>query len=185
VRVVSSDSNIFLVGPMGAGKSTIGRSLASLLNREFADSDHEIEVRTGASIPLIFEVEGEDGFRRRESTVLQEISVATNLVIATGGGIVLAEENRRLLRERGLVVYLRAPLETLWRRTRHDRNRPLLQTDDRRRTLEEILRKRDPLYTEVADVVIQTDHRSPTTVVREIADKLSELMHADPAAQPG
>lgn len=167
--------NVFLIGPMGAGKSTIGRHLAELLNKEFRDSDHEIEKRTGAGIPLIFEIEGEAGFRQRETSILDDLTRQSNLVLATGGGAILAPPNRKLLRERGRVVYLHAPLETLLQRTRRDRNRPLLQTTDRRRALEDILKAREPIYRQTADLVIETSHRSPLSVAREIARKLEAL----------
>lgn len=169
---MSRPDNIFLIGPMGAGKSTIGRHLAELLNKEFRDSDHEIEKRTGAGIPLIFEIEGEAGFRSRESSVLDDLTRQSNLVLATGGGIILSPGNRKILQERGVVVYLHAPLETLLQRTRRDRNRPLLQTADRRRTLEDILKAREALYRQTADMIIETSHRSPSSVAREIARKL-------------
>lgn len=169
---MSRPDNIFLIGPMGAGKSTIGRHLAELLNKEFRDSDLEIEKRTGAGIPLIFEIEGEAGFRHRESSVLDELTRQSNLVLATGGGIILSPDNRKILHERGIVVYLHAPLETLLTRTRRDRHRPLLQTTDRRRTLEDILRMREPIYRQAADMVIETSHRSPVSVAREIVRKL-------------
>ncbi len=173
------DPNVFLVGPMGAGKSTIGRTLASLLDKAFHDSDHEIEARTGAPVALIFEIEGEAGFRQRECGVIEDLTGIDNIVLATGGGVVLAEENRRCLRERGVVVYLHAPLETLLARTRHDRARPLLQTADRRGTLDRLLQQRDPLYREVAHIVVETTQRPPTTVAREIIMKLEQLRHED------
>lgn len=165
-------NNIYLVGPMGAGKSTIGRHLAELLGKEFKDTDHEIENRTGASIPLIFEIEGETGFRKRESAMLTELGSEDNLVLATGGGIVLAEENRRVLRQQGFVVYLFAKVDVLYQRTRRDRNRPLLNEGDRRKKLEEIMLTRDPLYREVADLVIETDKRPARTVAKEIIEKM-------------
>lgn len=164
--------NIFLIGPMGAGKSTVGRCLAGMLGKRFRDADQEIEARTGASITLIFEIEGEAGFRRRETDVLEELTAGDNLVLATGGGAVLSEYNRRRLRERGTVVYLRAPLETLLARTHRDRSRPLLQTADRRQTLKEILAVRDPLYRETAHLIVETDHRPAMTVAREIVRRL-------------
>lgn len=167
--------NIFLIGPMGAGKSTVGRSLAELLHMQFLDTDHEIEMRTGAGIPLIFEIEGESGFRKRETAALDELTQQPSVVLATGGGAVLAEENRQRLRARGIVVYLQAPLETLVKRTRHDRHRPLLQTDDRRGALEQILRAREPLYRETAHLVVETSTRAPATVAREIVKKLKEF----------
>jgi shikimate kinase len=175
--------NIFLIGPMGAGKSTVGRQLASLLGKSFRDADQEIEARTGVSISLIFEIEGEAGFRQRETALLDELTRGENLVLATGGGAVLAEENRRRLRERGTVVYLNAPLEILLARTARDRSRPLLQTADRRQRLEEILAVRDPLYRETAHLIVETDQRPPAAVAREIARRL-EALHARENAHP-
>jgi len=163
--------NIFLIGPMGVGKSTIGRQLASMLHKSFKDSDHEIEKRTGVDIPTIFDIEGEDGFRKRETAVIEELSADTNLVLATGGGVVLREENRRALRK-GFVVYLSASVDTLVDRTRRDRNRPLLQNTDKRQKIIELLELRDPLYREEADLVIDTDGRSAKSVAREIVEQL-------------
>ena len=168
-------TNVFLVGPMGAGKSTIGRHLARVLGQRFVDADREIEARTGASISLIFDLEGEAGFRRRESAVIAELAAGEGLVVATGGGAVLDPGNRAALRQRGTVVYLHAPLEVLIRRPRRDRDRPLLQTADPQASLERIVRDRDPLYREVADLVIETDHRSVPSVVSEVARRLSAL----------
>ena len=168
-------TNVFLVGPMGAGKSTIGRHLARVLGQRFVDADRESEARTGASISLIFDLEGEAGFRRRESAVIAELAAGEGLVVATGGGAVLDPGNRAALRQRGTVVYLHAPLEVLIRRTRRDRDRPLLQTADPQASLERIVRDRDPLYREVADLVIETDHRSVPSVVSEVARRLSAL----------
>jgi shikimate kinase len=172
---MSRRDNLILVGPMGAGKSTVGRHLAELLQREFVDTDQVIEARTGAAIPLIFEIEGEAGFRRREAAAIEELTRQHGIVLATGGGAVLSEENRRLLRERGTVVYLCAPLETLVERTQRDRNRPLLQNTDRRAKLEEILRARDPLYRETAHFVAYTAKRSPLRVAREIVAQLKRF----------
>ncbi len=161
---------------MGAGKTTIGRQLALALDKEFKDSDHEIVRRTGASIPLIFDIEGEEGFRKREREIIDQLSREDNLVLATGGGAVLAEQNRTCLRERGIVIYLYATIEQLLRRTAKDRNRPLLQTADPRARLEEIMSVRDPLYRDVAHVVVYTDDRSIRSVIREILWRLeSEL----------
>jgi shikimate kinase len=171
--------NIFLVGPMGAGKSTIGRHLAEILGKQFKDSDHEIENRTGASIPLIFEIEGEEGFRERETAMLRELSGEQDIVLATGGGIVLAEENREILRRNGFVVYLFATIDVLFQRTRRDRNRPLLNKGDRRKKLEEIMLARDPLYRDVADLVIETDRRPARTVAKEVADKIKLFANED------
>lgn len=165
-------NNVYLVGPMGAGKSTIGRQLSSVLKKEFKDSDHEIVARTGASIPLIFEIEGEEGFRKRESAMIDELTSMDNLVLATGGGAVLNEENRRWLSERGVVIYLYASLDQLFERTRRDRNRPLLQTEDPKGKLEQLMSVRDPIYREVADMVVHTDDRSIKSVVKEIIVRL-------------
>jgi len=160
--------NIFLVGPMGAGKTTIGRQLAETLKMDFVDSDHEIEARTGANIPLIFDLEGEEGFRKRESAMIDELTQRENIVLATGGGAVLAPDNRQCLRSRGQVVYLCASLEQLLARTRRDRNRPLLQTDDPRAMLETLMKQREPLYREVADLVINTETSNVRHAVNQI-----------------
>jgi shikimate kinase len=165
--------NVFLVGPMGAGKSTIGRHLAALLGKRFVDADREIEERTGARVALIFELEGEAGFRRRERAALDELTALSDIVLATGGGAVLDPANRSLLRSRGTVVYLHAPLDALFRRTRRDHNRPLLQTDDPLARLTQIVRDRDPLYREVADLIVDTDHRTVRSVVNEVARRLA------------
>lgn len=160
--------NIFLVGPMGAGKTTIGRRLAQVLNQDFADSDREIERRTGASIPLIFEMEGEAGFRAREKAVIADLTRKSGIVLATGGGVVLDPANRRCLTEHGLVIYLKTSVNEQLRRTRHDPNRPLLQTADPRARLEELLKIRAPLYREVANLVVCTDGRHVKRVVQTI-----------------
>lgn len=167
-------NNVVLVGLMGAGKSTIGRQLSNVLKKEFKDSDHEIVARTGASIPLIFEIEGEEGFRKRETAMIDELTSRDNVVLATGGGAVLNEENRRMLLERGVVIYLYASIEQLYERTRRDRNRPLLQTDDPKARLEGLMAERDPLYREVADMVVHTDDRSIRSVVKEIMVRLEQ-----------
>jgi shikimate kinase len=168
-------SRVFLIGPMGAGKSTIGRHLAELLHKSFIDSDHEIEHRTGASVSLIFEIEGEEGFRRRESAVLDELTQRNNVVIATGGGAVLSQANRAVLKSRGTVVYLQAPIATLVARTRRDRHRPLLREGERSAKFEEIMRVRQPLYLEIADVIVAADQRAPASVAQEIASKIRSL----------
>jgi shikimate kinase len=160
--------NIFLVGMMGAGKTSVGRVLAKRLNKIFYDSDHVIEERTGVKIPVIFEIEGEPGFRHRESAVLDELTALDDVVLATGGGAVLAQENRDRLRTRGTVVYLRASVKDLLNRTRHDKNRPLLQTADPRARLNELYEMRDPLYREVAHVTIDTGSQSLTTLVNRL-----------------
>ncbi|ARU28876.1 shikimate kinase AroK [Cellvibrio sp. PSBB006] len=162
-------SNIFLVGPMGAGKSTIGRLLASELNLSFRDSDRVIEERTGADIPWIFDMEGEEGFREREAAVLTELSTEANVVIATGGGIILREQNRTIMKSSGFVCYLTASIDQLVERTSRDKKRPLLQVENPRQKIIDLLSLRDPLYRDAADFVINTDRRSPKAVAQEIA----------------
>ena len=176
--------NIFLVGLMGAGKSTIGRHLAKTLEMEFVDSDHEIERRTGASIPLIFDVEGEAGFRQREKKIIDELTQRSGIVLATGGGAVLDPENRACLRERGKVIYLYATVDQLLARTAKDRNRPLLQTPDPRGRLQELLQARDALYREVADVVVDTGGRTARSAEKEILAKIREPERAKRQAKP-
>ena len=168
-------SNIFLIGPMGAGKSTIGRRLAAALDKAFVDADQALEKRTGADIPLIFELEGEEGFRKRESEMLARLVAREGIVLATGGGVVLAAENRANLAERGFVIYLDAPIELLVARVARDRNRPLMQTDDPEATMREIVRVRDPLYRGSADLVVRSTHRSSRHVVREILQRIEAL----------
>ena len=164
--------NIFLVGPMGAGKSTIGRVLAKKLSLEFVDLDAEIEQRCGADIPWIFDMEGEAGFRKRESALLNEISQRQSVLIATGGGAVLLEENRRYLGQRGLVIYLSATIDQLVKRTSRDKRRPLLQVDNPRGVIETLLEERDPLYREVADMVVRTESKTPQRVAEELEEKI-------------
>src|SRR3954470_23727129 len=170
----SVPGSIFLVGLMGAGKTSVGRLLARRSGKTFYDSDHEIERRTGVKIPVIFEIEGEAGFRLREAAMLRELTVLDNIVLATGGGAVLREDNRQALRRNGTVVYLRASLEDLWQRTRHDRNRPLLRTPDPRAKLEELFAQRDPLYREVAAVVIDTGNQSLGNLATRLEQRLRE-----------
>lgn len=164
--------NIFLVGMPGAGKTTVGRNLAKRLDMTFLDSDKELTTRTGVSIAMIFEIEGEAGFRARESALLRELVESDGLVLATGGGTVLQEQNRRLLKAHGTVIYLHATLDALWQRTRHDHSRPLLQTANPRATLESLFQARDPLYREVAHLTIATGTQS---VARLCADILKRL----------
>lgn len=173
---VMSEQHIFLVGPMGAGKTTIGRQLAKLLERPFFDIDAEIEARCGADIQWIFDREGEQGFRQRESRVLEDIAVAhDSAVIATGGGLVLADANRRLLRAHGKTVYLVASKEQLYRRTRKDKKRPLLQVENREQVIEQLLEKRDPLYREVADLVFPAVGGQVLAVTKRLLDALETL----------
>lgn len=164
--------NIFLVGPMGAGKSTIGRQLAKKLRLKFYDSDREIERRTGVSVSWIFEMEGEAGFRDREEKMIDELTALQNVVVATGGGAVLAEKNRSCLSGRGTVIYLSATVEQLYRRTAKDKSRPLLQTADRRQQIKNLISQRDPLYREVATIVIPTGEQS---VQRTVAGVIKQL----------
>ncbi|WP_179591015.1 shikimate kinase [Pigmentiphaga litoralis] len=153
---------------MGAGKTTIGRGLARAMGREFVDIDQVIETRCGVRIPTIFELEGEAGFRAREAHVLDEYSRKSGVVLATGGGVVMAEPNRRILAERGRVLYLRARAEELYQRTRYDRNRPLLRTADPLAKITELLVAREPLYEEIADLVVDTGRMSVTRLVHRI-----------------
>lgn len=165
---------IFLVGMMGAGKTSVGKLLAQHLAKRFVDSDQVMESRTGVRIPVIFEIEGEEGFRAREAAIIDELTREADIVLATGGGAVLRPENRAVLHDRGTVVYLRAGVEELWHRTRHDRNRPLLQTSDPRRRLSELLAARDPLYQEVAHVTIDTSTQSLKALVARLEGLLAE-----------
>lgn len=178
---MAKSTNLFLVGLMGAGKSTIGRQLAKSLGCEFIDSDHEIEGRTGASIPLIFDIEGEAGFRQREKKIIDDLTQREGIVLATGGGVVLDPENRAHLHTRGFVVYLYATIDQLLARTTKDRNRPLLQTADPRARFEELMRVRDPLYREIADLVVDTGRRTVKSVEREI---LTKILEGEPVRRP-
>ena len=167
--------NLFFVGPMGAGKTTIGRRVADLLALPFFDLDHEIEVHTGATIPLIFDVEGEGGFRQREQAVLAEFAGKSGIVLATGGGAILAAENRRTLRERGFVVYLETTVDDQLARLARDRHRPLLAAPDRGERLRNLAATRNPLYLEVADLTIPaTARRNVSAVARQLAADLRE-----------
>jgi shikimate kinase len=165
--------NVFLVGLMGAGKTSVGKMLAKRLGKTFYDSDHVIEARTGVRIPVIFEIEGEAGFRAREAAVLEELTALDNIVLATGGGAVLAPANRQALHDRGTVVYLRASVDELWNRTRHDRNRPLLQTADPRARLAQLHEQRDPLYREVAHIVLDTGTQSLKSLIGRLEASLA------------
>ena len=158
---------------MGAGKSAVGRHLARVLHLEFADSDEEVERRTGVDIPFIFEKEGEAGFRKREAAAIDDLSKRDNLVLATGGGAVVRDENRNHLGGRGYVIYLYTSVDQQVARTAKGRERPLLESGDRRRILEELLETRDPLYREIADLVVETDGRKVKSVANEIIDHLS------------
>ena len=168
------EGNIILVGMMGAGKTTVGRLLARRLKRPFFDCDEQIERRCGVRIAVIFEIEGEAGFRTREAQVIAELCAQDHVVLATGGGAVLAEENRRRLAARGTVVYLHARPGSLWLRVRHDRNRPLLATPDPQQRLEELYAQRDPLYREVADLVMDTGKQSVPVLAKELLSRLDD-----------
>ena len=172
---IALPENIFLVGLMGAGKSTVGRILARRLGKRFVDTDHEIEKRNGVTIPVIFEIEGEDGFRRREQEVLVDLAKEKDLVLSTGGGIVLKPENREVLRNHGFVVYLNARPELLADRTKHDRTRPLLNVEDPLTRLRELYAVRDPLYREVAHAVVETGRGAPQQVVQAILGEISRI----------
>lgn len=159
---------------MGAGKSTVGRFLADKLHYQFLDSDQVIEDKTGATIPMIFDIEGESGFRAREKAAIDNLTQQSEIVLATGGGAILQPDNRKNLRSRGFVVYLKSSVDSLVQRTRHDRNRPLLQTENPEQVLRKLIEERGPLYEEVADLVIQTEQVSVHRVVKQILDKLAE-----------
>ena len=175
-------NRIFLVGPMGAGKTTIGKHLARILSLRFVDSDQEIERRTGATIPWIFDLEGEDGFRSREAAMIDELTQQPGIILATGGGAVLLAENRLHLRDRGTVIYLTAPLDELFARAGRDRNRPLLQTDSPKTRLERLVTERDPLYREVADVVVDTSTQPLGPLVDSLAANLRRLLSNNPTS---
>ncbi len=160
--------NVFLIGPMGSGKTTIGQKLASRLGLSFHDTDQEIKNRTGVDISLIFEIEGEEGFRDRESKILDELTAAQQVLVATGGGAILRERNRQLLHERGLVVYLQATVEQQLARLRHDKARPLIQLDDREAKLIQLAKERDPLYAALADFKFAAHNRSVENSVERI-----------------
>ena len=166
---MSKNANIYLIGPMGVGKSTIGRKLARKLGRKFIDTDREIEKRTGATIPLIFDLEGEQGFRERESRLLEELTAGEDIVLATGGGAVLAAKNRDILAARGTVIYLDGSPELLMKRTAHDHNRPLLETADRLGAIKSILTIRRPLYQEIADMTLTVDKLSVKQIIEQIS----------------
>jgi shikimate kinase len=167
--------NIILVGLMGAGKSTIGRQLARKLGLTFYDSDKVIEERTGVSIPTIFEIEGEAGFREREEQVIAELAAMPNILLATGGGSVLRETNREHIKSGGTVIYLKAAADQLFHRIKHDRSRPLMQTENPLQTLRNLLRTREPYYLEVADLVVPTGKQKVNVTLRDITSKLKQL----------
>lgn len=167
-------SNIYLVGPMGVGKTTVGKKLAELTHRDFYDVDHEVEARTGTTINIIFDIEGEEGFRNWETRVLEELSKIKGSVVATGGGVVKKDENRRIMQETGDIVYLHGDVNTQFRRTRYCQNRPILQNTDRRKVLTRLMKEREPLYRQAANIIIVTDNRPAYKVARQIINKLDQ-----------
>ena len=167
--------NIFLIGPMGAGKSTIGRQLAQMLGMEFMDSDSVIEERAGADIDWIFDVEGEAGFRKRAERIINELTQGQGVVLSTGGGSILSKDNRNVLSARGIVIYLETTIDKQFERTQRDKKRPLLQNDDPRKTLEELAKIRNPLYEEIADITLQTDDQAAKLVATNIIDMIDNL----------
>jgi shikimate kinase len=171
---MTENRNVYLIGPMGSGKTAVGRQLAKLLHLEFHDSDVEVERRTGVDIPYIFEREGEAGFREREREVIDSLTQLTNVIIATGGGAVLLPQNRENLASRGRVVYLKTGIEQQLERTRHGRQRPLLYTDDPEARLRELMAHRSPLYESIANVTVTTDGRHVRAVAEEIVQRLKE-----------
>jgi shikimate kinase len=173
------DGSVFLVGMMGAGKTSVGRLLAQRLGKRFVDADQEIEARCGVSIPVIFEIEGEAGFRQRERQVIDELTMLPDIVLATGGGAVLSEESRQRMHQRGLVVYLKASATEIWHRTRRDRNRPLLATPDPQQRILELLAAREPLYTEAAHMTIESTHESVRSMVARLVERL--IAHPQPS----
>ncbi|MDP8566424.1 shikimate kinase [Methylophilus aquaticus] len=174
-------SNIFLIGLMGAGKTTVGKVIAKNLGKTFYDTDQVIEQRTGVKIPTIFELEGESGFRKRETAMLEELSEQQNIVLATGGGAIIAPENRAILKQYGYVIYLRANVNELYLRTRNDKNRPLLQNVDVKAKLEQLFHARNPLYTETADLIVDTGHQPVTVIIHKIESALNAL---EPSCKP-
>jgi shikimate kinase len=174
-------NNIFFVGLMGAGKTTIGRLIAKQLGMVFYDSDHEVERKTGVKIPLIFELEGEAGFRKRETSTIEELSQLKNIVMATGGGAVLLPENRELLKNNGIIIYLRGNVHDLWLRTRNDKTRPLLQGGNIKQKLERLYIERDPIYTALADLIVDTGAQSAAEITNHI-EQLLQNLHAEDVA---
>ena len=171
---VKTTHNLFLVGMMGAGKTTVGRQLARRLGKTFHDSDREIEVRTGVRVAVIFDIEGEAGFRKREAEIIEQLTALNDIVLATGGGAVLDSRNREHLRARGFVVYLHARPQELWLRTRNDKSRPLLQGGDPRERLEALYAVRDPLYREIADAIIETGRQGVSVLLAQVLAQLDQ-----------
>ena len=171
---MNNSDNVFLIGLMGAGKTTMGRQLAAALGKDFHDTDQEIENRTGVRVSVIFEIEGEGGFRVREAQVLDQLTSLSNVVVATGGGAVLASANREHLARRGLVIYLHGQPKDLWQRTRYDKSRPLLQNTDVLEKLHTLYRERDPLYREIADIVVDTGRQRARTLLLQLLSQVRQ-----------
>lgn len=171
---MNEQAPIFLVGPMGAGKTTIGRRLAGLIGKSFVDLDQEIEQSCGADIAWIFDVEGEAGFRKRESAMLREVASSNNMVIATGGGAVLDSESRALMARSGTVVYLSVAAKVLYNRMQQDTKRPLLQVGDKKAMIESIVKEREPLYKEIADIVFDGHKKTPAVAAQELASLIRQ-----------
>ncbi|MDD2699894.1 MAG: shikimate kinase [Sideroxydans sp.] len=165
-------NNIILIGMMGSGKTTVGKLLAKQLQKTFVDSDDEIQRRTGVTIPHIFDVEGEVGFRQRESAVIEELVMRQNIVLATGGGAPLHPISRELLKQNGVVIYLKSNVHDLWQRTRHDQSRPLLQTANPRASIQRLYEERDPIYSAMADIVIPTGKQNVQVLLAKLQDQL-------------
>jgi shikimate kinase len=167
-KVKDNTNNIFFIGLMGAGKTTIGKILAKQLGKQFYDTDHEIEKRTGVKVAVIFELEGEAGFRKRETAIIEELTQLNNIVMATGGGAVILDTNRQLLKTHGTVIYLRAQVNELWYRMRNDKHRPLLQNVDIRAKLEQLYAERNPLYTQTATHIVDTGNQPVAAILSQI-----------------
>ncbi len=178
-QVRRPSGNVILIGMMGAGKTTVGKLLAQQLGKTFVDCDEEIQHRTGVTITHIFDIEGEAGFRQRETTAIEDLVKRDNIVLATGGGAVLREQNRESLRKNGVVIYLKSTPGDLWQRTRHDRNRPLLQTADPRAKLKELYAERDPLYTQTADLVMPTGKQNVHNLIQQLQRELERYAQAE------
>lgn len=171
---MKTSRKLFLVGMMGAGKTTVGRQLAKRLGKTFHDADREIEGRTGVSVAVIFDIEGEAGFRKREAEVIEQMTALDDIVLATGGGAVLDARNREHLKDRGFVIYLHALPAVLWQRTRADKSRPLLQGGDPRERLESLYAVRDPLYRDVADLVVETGRQGIGPLITQVLARIGE-----------
>jgi shikimate kinase len=170
IAVADPVTNVYLIGPMGSGKTTIGQRVARLLDLEFFDCDHELEAQTGASVSLIFDVEGEAGFRERETRMLEQLTGRQGVLVATGGGVVMSRRNRELLRRNGLVVYMSTSVAQQRRRLKRDRTRPLLQSGDRKEKLARLAEQRNPLYEELAAIEFRSQNRGPDVTAQELAD---------------